>query len=289
MHFKRRLRHRIEYVGFLAVGALIRALPVETASRWSGAVWRQVAPRLHRHQRALNNLRLAFPERTPAEIERIALGSWENLGRTFAEFFHINEIVGSDRIQFESPERYDALAARGGAMVACSLHMGNWEITSQAAIRAGGRPMGVYQRITNPLVDRYINAVRVPFYPGGLLEKSARTARALLRYASEGGCAAFLADQRGGRDADVPFFGRPAPSTTFPAQVARTIDAPIYVCRALRLDGVRFSIRFEQVPTRRTDDRDADVIATTAAMQGVFERMIREAPEQWMWAHRRWD
>jgi KDO2-lipid IV(A) lauroyltransferase len=288
MNFVKRLRHAIEFIVFLAIAGVARALPLEVASRWSGAGWRLVAPRLRRHKRALNNLALAFPEKSPAEIERIALGMWDNLGRTFAEFFHLDEIVNSDRVQLERPDLYEAVRGRAGGMVACGLHMANWEITSQAAIRIGKIPAGVYQKITNPLVDRYVNAVRAPFYPGGLMEKSSRTARTLLRYAREGGCVAFLADQREGRGVDAVFFGRPAPSATFPALVARTVDAPLYVCRAKRLDGVRFSLRFEEVAVPRTADRDADVAAATRAMQAAFERMIREAPEQWMWAHRRW-
>ncbi len=284
----KRLRHRIEYIAFLAVAGVVRALPLDVASRWSGAGWRLVAPRLRRHKRALNNLALAFPERSPAEIQLMALGMWDNLGRTFAEFFHLDEIVNSDRIQLERPELFEALRRRGGGMVACGLHMANWEITSQAALRIGKIPAGVYQKITNPLVDRYVNAVRAPFYPGGLMEKSPRTARTLLRYAREGGCAAFLADQREGRGVVAAFFGRPAPSATFPALVARSADTPLYVVRVKRLDGARFSLRFEEVAIPHTTDREADVAAATRAVQSAFERMIREAPEQWMWAHRRW-
>ncbi len=288
MSFAKRLRPRIEYVAFLALAGIIRALPLESASRGSGAGWRLVAPRLHRHQRALDNLAEAFPEKTPAEVQRIALDMWDNLGRTFAEFFHLDEIVNGDRVQLERPDMFEALRVRGGGMVACGLHMANWEITALAALRVGKRPAGVYQQITNPLVDRYVNAIRAPFYPGGLLEKSPRTARALLRYAREGGCAAFLADQRERRGVEADFFGRPAPSATFPALVARAADAPIYVVRVARHKGVRFSLRFEQVAVAHTADREADVAAATRAVQATFERMIREAPEQWMWAHRRW-
>jgi len=174
-------------------------------------------------------------------------------------------------------------------MVACGLHMGNWEITSQGALHIGKRAAGVYQKIANPLVDRDVSAARAPLYPGGLMEKSPRTARALLRHAQEGGCAAFLADQRDRRGIEVSFFGRPARSATFPALVARSTGTPLYVCRVKRLDGVRFSLRIEQVTVPRTADREADVAAATSAIQSAFEAMIREAPEQWMWAHRRWD
>ena len=180
MPLAKRLRHRIEYVAFLALAGLIRALPVETASKWSGAGWRLVAPLLPRHRRALSNLSLAFPEKSPAEIRAIAMGMWDNLGRTFAEFFHLDEIVNGDRIQFEPPELFESIRGRGGA-VACSLHMANWEIASQAGPPAGLRPAGVYQRIVNPFVDRYVKAIRAPLYPGGLWEKSPQVARNMLR------------------------------------------------------------------------------------------------------------
>jgi Kdo2-lipid IVA lauroyltransferase/acyltransferase len=289
MSFTRRSRHRIEYIGFLVLATLIRALPLELASQWSGAGWRLFAPRFRRHQRALDNLALAFPEKSRLEIREIALGSWDNLGRTFAEFFHIEEIVNSDRIQYERPELFEALRARSGGAVACGVHMANWELVSQAAAHVGWRVAGVYQKITNPLVDRYVNAIRTPLYPGGLMEKSPATARTLLRYVREGGSAAFLADQRDGRGVAAAFFGRPASSTTFPALVARSTETPLYVCRAKRLRGVRFLLCFEQVTVPRTADREADVAATTRAVQSAFELMIREAPDQWMWAHRRWD
>ena len=74
---------------------------------------------------------------------------------------------------------------------------------------------------------------------------------------------AFLADQREWRGVAAPFFGRLAPSTSFPALIARSLDAPLLVCRAKRLSGVRFSLRVEQLAMPRTADRDADVVAAT--------------------------
>jgi len=258
----KRIRHRIEYLGFLVVAAAIGALPLEFASRWSGAGWRAIAPHLKRHRRATANLALAFPEKSAAEREQIALAMWENLGRTFAEFFHLEEIVKSGRVSLEQPERFEALRGKGAAVV-CSLHMGNWEIAIESALLVGMRPAGVYQSLTNPLVDRWINQIRAPLYPGGLLPKSPRTAMKLLHYVRDGGWVAFLADQRDGRGLRAPFFGRPAPSTPFPATIARSVGAPVYLARVKRLPGVRFSIAMEEIKVPKTSDRDADVAATT--------------------------
>jgi KDO2-lipid IV(A) lauroyltransferase len=289
MFFVKRLRYRLEYLVFLAVVAMARALPIETASRWSGAGWRLVAPYLGRHRRAVQNLTAAFPEKSPAEIQQIARGMWDNLGRNFAEFFHLDELVNGDRMIVETPEVFETIRARSGGTVACSLHMANWEIVSLGGLALGLKAAGVYQKIHNPFVENYVNAIRAPLYPGGLIEKSAQAARVLLRHARDGGCATLLADQRDSRGVPAPFFGRPAPSTSFPASLARTINAPLFVCRVKRLQGARFSIRVVELPVPRTSDRDADITAATCALQATFESMIREAPEQWMWAHRRWE
>jgi Kdo2-lipid IVA lauroyltransferase/acyltransferase len=284
----KRLRYRIEYVAFLTLAAIIRALPLELVSDWSGVVWRLVAPHSRRHRRALSNLALAFPEKSPAEIEQIALTMWENLGRTFGEFFHLDRIFTSDRIEFESRQMFEALSNGSGRAVACGLHLGNWEVLTQSGLRLGWRPAGVYQKIANPFVDRYVSAMRAPYYPGGLMQKSPRTAVALMRYARDGGCVALLADQRERRGVMAPFFGKPAPSNPFPALVARSVNAPLYVFRAKRLEGVRFSVRIIEAPVPQTDDRDADVEAATRNLQATIEQMVRDAPEQWMWIHRRW-
>ena len=105
----------------------------------------------------------------------------------------------------------------------------------------------------------------------------------------QGGYPAFLADLRDDRGAAVPFFGAPARSTVFPALLARTTGLPLYAGAAFRRPDVHFVIRGARIPVPETNDREADAIVATAALQKQFETFIREAPEQWMWAHRKWD
>ncbi len=283
-----RARERLEFAAFRLVAALLGALPLETASAMSGRLWRWAAPHLKRHRRAIDNLALAYPETGAAARERIAAAMWDNLGRTFAEFFHIARLIREERIAFEPLERFEAIA-RGGPCVICAMHMGNWELLAHFSSRFGVPLAGVYQNLTNPLVDKWLFERRAPLYPGGLYGKTPATARALLRLARAGGYPAFLADQRAGNGVLVPFFGRPARSTDFPALIARSLRRPLYAARILRKPGVKFSVRIERVEVPHTSDREADIRAATANVQAKFEEFVREAPEQWMWAHRRWD
>jgi KDO2-lipid IV(A) lauroyltransferase len=288
MSLSRRLRYRAEYVGFRLVGLGLAAMPVEWAAALSGKVWRFVAPHLSRHKRALEHLALAFPQYPPPKRERIARDMWENLGRTFAESFHLRELAEGDRIAFSDPAQADAMAKAHRKAIVCSSHIGNWELIVVAATRIGLQPAGVYQRIKNPFVDSYVTRTRLPLYPGGLHEKGKAAARHLVRYARNGGTVALLADLRENRSISVPFFGHPARSTTFPATLARTLGLPLLVGGAVRQPGSRFRLEIEEIGVPMTDDKHADIEAATAALQACFERQIRAHPEQWMWAHRRW-
>ncbi len=282
------LRHRLEYAGYRVVKGVARALPVEVASRASGRIWRTIAPRLYRQERVMHNLALAYPEMSEAERRRLSLAMWENLGRTFAESFHLDRIVADGRVSFASLAEIDAIA-RGGPFVVCSLHLGNWELIASAGKPMGIPFTGVYQRISNPYVDAATLKTRAFLYAGGLLPKTPVTARSLLKAAKTGGYPAFLADLRDDRGAAVPFFGHPARSNVFPALLARTTGLPLYAAAAFRLPDVHFEIRAARIPIPETEDRYADAVAATAALQAQFEAFIRSAPEQWMWGHRKWD
>jgi KDO2-lipid IV(A) lauroyltransferase len=286
-HFDR-LWRRLEYIAFRVLAAVAIALPLDRASAVSGFLWRLIAPLLGRQKRALDNLALALPETTEAERRRITLEMWDNLGRTFAEFFHVQQILAERRVALEPFEKFEAIVA-GGPFVVCTLHLGNWELAAQAGQRFGLPLAGVYQSLTNPLVDRWLYEHRRPLYPGGLFDKSPATSRALIKLARAGGYPAFVADLREGRGVKVPFFGRPAWSNPFPALIARVAGIPLFAAAVVRTEGAHFVMRIEPVEVPRGDDRDADVLATTAALQARFEQFVRDTPEQWMWAHRRWD
>ena len=288
MTLSKSIRYRLEYMGFRLLEAAVRALPPDVASAGSGRTWRLIAPHLYRQERALRNLELAFPDWPLERRKQVAAAMWENLGRTFAESFHLKQIIDEGRVTFDPEERFDEIGRRG-PFVVCGLHLGNWELVAYAGKRMGVPLTGVYQRLSNPYVDAETLKLRSPLYEGGLMPKAPVSARTLLRTAREGGYPAFLADLRDDRGAAVPFFGRPARSNVFPALLARTTGLPLYAGAAFRRPNVRFVIRIEEIKMPQTDDRQADAVAATAAMQAQFEAYIREAPEQWMWGHRKWD
>ena len=284
----RPVRYRLEHLLFRSAGALFRLMGLERASGFSGAVWRRAAPWSKRQSRALGHLARALPDTTQAEREAIVGAMWENLGRTFAEAFFLPEIAAGDRVTFENEAAFDEWRRWPGGKVACAAHLANWELIIAPAARSGLHPWSIYQKIKNPRVDRDVHALRSFLYTGGLVPKDDGVPRQFLRVIRDGGTVGLMADLRDYAGLPVPFLGRPAPSTTFPALLAVTAGSPILVSCMRRLPGVRFVQSYALVPMPATGDRKADIAAVTAAVQATFDRFIRQWPDQWMWAHRRW-
>ena len=278
----------IEYAGFRLVAAVASSLPLDVASAVSGRIWRFVAPMLRRHSRARANIALSLPELSDQAREAILLEMWENLGRTFGEAFHLQDLAAArDRVAIDLSPEVEALLRKGG-VVLVSLHLGNWEIAVTSLAPYGLEAAGVYQSLKNPIVDDYVTGMRGPLYKAGLFSKGHDTVFKLMRVVRAGKSVAILADQREHRGISVPFFGRPAPSNPFPAILARSQKVPLVAGYVLRTGGAHFVVRGEVVEVPQTGDREADVAAATASIHAVFERWIREHPGQWMWGHRRW-
>ncbi len=287
--FSDRLLFPLEAAGFAAIAGLTRLLPVEQASSLSGAAWRRFAPMNRRHERADRQLAAAIPVLGEDFRAKILDGMWDNLGRTTAESFHLDEILkDANRIE-TGPDLADAISrSKAGGAVFVSLHLGNWELAVPLLARAGLDVTSVYQRIRNPHVDSAVNLMRAQYYRGGLFAKSADAAKELMRTANRGGTIALLGDLRDFRGESVPFFNLPAPSNTFPAMLARSRDLPLFAAKVERIKGVQFRTKVEEIKIVKTTDRQNDLYQATAALQACFERWIRETPEQWMWGHRRW-
>ena len=282
------LRYRLEFVLYRLFGGLIRLMPIETASAMTGALVRWFAPLSKRHQRVLNQLKLAYPDMSDKEHATIAQKSWETMGRVLAESFRLEEILKSDRVVVEDLAALKARLAQCHGFIACTAHQGNWEVAVIPLTKMGIRTAGIYQRLKNPFVDAMVRQQRSMLYPDGLFQKQHSTALVATKYVKAGGALSVMADLRELRGVKVPFFGQPAPSNPFPAMMAVSLNKPIFIAHVMREHGVRFKIKVTEIEVARSGDRDADILETTTRIQAALENNIRVRPSEWMWSLGRW-
>ena len=286
-HSQPKIGDWLEYIAFKAVVGLVRALPEKTAITMMGGLWHKIAPHLSRHKRAEKHLAAAMPHLSEDERAEILKAMWRNLGMTAAETMIIDRLwPDGTRISYSDPALTEEIINSERAVV-ITLHQGNWEMTVSPLTRKGHKVAAVYQKIRNPLVERFVKSQRDGLYQGGLYDKGKEAVAGLMRHARTG-FVGVVSDLRDSKKVTVPFFDMPAPSTPFPALIAISRDMPIVAGRALRIAPGQYRIDVAYVPVSRTGNRDQDIYETTAAIQRQFEKWVRENPEQWMWGHRRW-
>lgn len=279
----------------------MRVVPLDVATHFSAWCWRRLAPIVNpkRHNRALDNLRIAFPEKSESERKKIALAHWENLGRVMAETMRVDQIIADpSRLKIRNPKVFERYASKLGPIVGASLHVGNWELAIWPLTVAGANPACVYRSVNNPYIDSYLRYQRRDLYPGGMFgrgkvegehDESQKTARVIMDFVRRGGRLGVVCDLYDRSGLPVPFFGKDARTVAIPAMIARRTGARIWMSRCMRIGkDSRFEIELKELRIPRTANHSEDVKWATAEMTRQFEEWVREMPEQWMWSNRRW-
>ena len=291
----RRWRHRLEYAAVGALFAALRWLPWALARAGGAAVarlfywfhlrWRRVAR---------VNLRVAFPEKSDAERERILRAAFRQWGWLVAEFArfprHTAQTI-EDVIVYDGLENYQQAAARGKGVLYLTAHVGAWELSSFAHSLHGCPLAYVNRPLDNPLVDRLVNRYRC--LGGNRAIDRRQAARAILEELARGGAVGILMDQNvleGDANVFADFFGVPASTTAGLARIAlRTEAAVVPVFVLWDEEKGKYRLCFEPaLELTRTGDADRDVLENTAQFNKVIEDVVRRYPDQWLWIHRRW-
>jgi KDO2-lipid IV(A) lauroyltransferase len=287
-------------LGSLAVGMLrtIRATNRKHMADFAASFMRTLGPRLKEHKIGRANLAAAFPEKSPAEIETILRGVWDNLGRVAAEFAHIDRLqmfdpdpqqMGDIIYSSEVDKRFRQLRCDGKPALVFAAHLANWELPALIAAKYRLETTVLYRQPNIAAVSNAIIQIRKGSM-GTLVPTSLDAPFKLIRVLEAGGHVAMIVDQHYVNGVDVTFFGRRCKANPFIARLAQHVDCPIHGARIIRLpDRHRFRVDLtEAIAPARDADGKIDVEGTMQAITSVIEGWVREYPDQWLWVHRRW-
>ncbi len=245
---------------------------------------------------AMQNLLLAFPDRSEDERTSILKESVLNLGRGLFELLALGGDATKsllDRVDIEGLHhlREAQNESPTGGVIALTAHLGNWEILA-AFMHAHGLEISVVQRgRDNASFDRFINRLRSHW--GVELLTRGNAARGALRAIRDGKILAVPLDQNCSRKEGVfvPFFGHLACTRDGPARLAMATGAPVVPCYIERIDKThRHRVRIlPSLDMIIDEDRSYENVAENVRrMTSSIEDAIALRPEQWIWMHKRW-
>jgi KDO2-lipid IV(A) lauroyltransferase len=248
---------------------------------------------LRRRRRiALVNLSRAYPELPVAERRRLARRAAQHLGMTLVELPRLLTAPLEEtlaRIRLDGIEHLHAAMSAHGRALVLTAHLGNWEILC-AAHRLTEYGLSV---VVRPLDAPWLDAVaeRLRRRTGVDVIDKRGALRPVLEALRRGRMVGILMDQNAARREGVfvDFFGHPASTSRALALLAVRTGAPVVPIFARRANGTGHTVVIRPaLPMPVSNDPDAAVVELTARCTAEIERAIREAPEQWLWAHDRW-
>ena len=231
------------------------------------------------------NLALCFPEKDEAEREAIGLRHFRMLARNALElgimaFGRKERVLAMLRV--EGIEELTRHAGRPVILLAphfIGLNMGGVRVAHEVPQSAS-----IYSRQKNPVLDWLFLRARSRFGKPLLVSRQ-QGLRAVVRAIKSGHAFYFLPDMDFGmRDAIFcPFFGVPAATVTALPRLARLTGAAV-VPVVTRQEGDGYVARF--YPAWQ-DYPGGDLEADVRRMNAFIEERVREIPEQYFWAHKR--
>jgi KDO2-lipid IV(A) lauroyltransferase len=264
--------------GFFAI------LPVDMASALGGFLGRMIGPRLAASRKALRNLQMALPNKTPEDYTTILRGVWDNLGRVMAEYPHLAKI-SAQRVQIINKELLREVCESGEPNIFFAAHLANWEVIAPTLMQQMDKDgLLTYRPPNNPYVGRLLEKAR-RFDPRlSFTTKSEKGVRDMIDRLRKGQSIGLLVDQKYNRGVEAPFFGVPAKTSTVFVDLALKYNANLVPLQIRRKGGAYFDLIVHSPVIKDGQSVDALIHQTHI----LLEQWITENPQDWLWLHRRW-
>ncbi|HEX5953088.1 MAG TPA: LpxL/LpxP family Kdo(2)-lipid IV(A) lauroyl/palmitoleoyl acyltransferase [Rhodanobacteraceae bacterium] len=287
--FPRKLLAPRHWLAWFGVG-FIRAV-VWLPARWIialGAAFSAAISPLLRARRLViaRNLELCFPELDRAEREALRREATREMGRMLGEFalgwFASDAKLAKLHVDIDGLEHLEAARAQGRGVLLVGGHFSHLELCARLISRRI-RIAGMYRRMDSDVFEYMVLRARL-HYADTMFDKE--QLRATVKYLKRGGTVWYAPDQdmRGKDSVFAPFFGIPASTITATHHLARLSGAAVMPFFHRRTPDGGYALRLE-APLGNFPS--GDVVADTARVNAAIERMVREAPAQYLWAHKR--
>ncbi|GMN08957.1 lipid A biosynthesis protein [Croceitalea sp. MTPC9] len=244
----------------------------------------------YRKKVVYNNLKLVFPNKSEEEILQIQRKFYKHMCDVFLEMtktMGMSKKEVKKRYHLPNIEVLQEIVKSKTVLIVCS-HYANWEWNTSINNYIDARGYGVYQRIANPYFDKLTRKVRNRWDTNLITQQE--TVKTVIGNEKKNTISVYgmVSDQspmvkKGQYWSD--FMGVKVPVYKGAEQLARKLDLAVVFLKVSKVK--RGYYKAELIPIT-LDGANTSENEITEQFLRLAEQQIHEAPEFYLWTHRRW-
>lgn len=237
------------------------------------------------------NLNLVFPEKSEQEINRITKAFYHHFCDMMLESIKsltISEREMKKRFRFSNVELLQDIEKNGKSIALMCAHYGSWEWIFILQSHMKNKGYAVYKRLANKYFDRLIKRIRAKY--NSYLITTKQTVPVLMKAKVNGNLTTcgFVSDQSPKIKNAVhwrEFMGIKVPVIIGTEVLAKKLDMAVVFFRVKRLKRGYYETTFETITM---NPKEFENYKITDAFLKLVEKQIYDAPQYYLWTHKRW-
>ena len=216
---------------------------------------------------------------------RIKKEMWENYGKTFIEYIFLKKFRNSrDHVEIKGIENLTP-SIQNKPVIFISGHFANFELMSMEITKKNINLATIYRPLNNFFLNPFMEYLRKKYVCKNQIKKGIGGVREAIDYIKKKHSIALMIDQRVSEGENVPLFGKPALTTTLPAQLSLKFNIAIIPVLIKRQKDENFKIEF----MKKIDPENfSNKLQLTKKINETLEELITKNSSQWIWTHNRW-
>jgi Kdo2-lipid IVA lauroyltransferase/acyltransferase len=232
-----------------------------------------------------NNLKNFSQNISELKQKEITNNMWKNYGMTFIEYIFLDFFHKESQVEISGETKLITTTDDDKPIIFISGHFANFELMSMEITKKNKNLATIYRPLNNFFLNPFMEYLRKKYICKNQIKKGINGVREAIEYIKKRHSIALMIDQRVSEGEEVIFFGKPALTTTLPAQLATKYNLKIIPVFIERTNNNKFKIEFQ----KEIDPNNfKNKLELSQELNSIIEKMIVKNPNQWIWTHNRW-
>ena len=284
------IKYFFQFFIILILFFLFRILGYKNASNLGSKIGKVFGKLIRSDKIILKNISYIneYSKKKIDNTDKIVDDVFSNYGRILSDYVYLNKFrSGSLKkyVNIEGNNFLEEIKSKNKKVVFVSGHFNNFELMAMFIEAAGIELAAIYRPLNNIFLNKIMEKIRLKHICKNQIKKGKSGIRELLNSLKKNFSVALMIDQRVSEGIGCNFFGKPAFTTTIPAQIVKKYGCEIVPVHIERYDDIKFKLTINK-PIKF--DKNLNLEDITLELNKILEKMILKNPSQWILTHNRW-